>query len=1009
MTHPPLTTRLFKLFSFFLLLMASGFSLAQTQQLLSNTPGSATTAPVAATIINSNFGYLWPLLPLEPLAPLVSVPANCLLGTGSSPGVPACVTIGPNITLTGSPLQLSASVGSNTNLNCSTNIVLSGYSVPGNTCGYSLFNISGTQQAGTWYYPMYYVTTDTSNGLASAGSGNVPGQIYFKYQLQSGFIGSRNLSEFTMNINGSPDLTDTTTQPYVNGQVFTRIQGVNMGGTDLNYTDAAGSTWGFDISEIHASGSSYAQAESMIELDNNLNYGSSTVTNLGLGSYAPKNKGVRGALLDSAFVSASQQDGISPYSTWANVLAIGRPNTYSAVTSDGSYIQVIPRQVPSYSQPLADHAEDYRPTLFTTGTTMYNNAGVDANGNTYAASTVTQSITSQTTSVASLAVGPPPVSGAPNSVYAQAFGYISGTTLTITSIPSDEFINVGNLVLSQQNTGPTVTLTAGTVITALGTGQGGVGTYTVNNSQTAGSSGTPIQLGFAVQGGAFFGQSTNPSINFSAPPSGGTTATATIATYGLTKVVIPLINSSFIGTISSASGTVSTLTLASGNGGSVNGFPIQTGMVMQSATQPGTTLTITACGGGNCNTATTFTITCSAACANVAQQQMSAILPGADSGCQVGDILPVTMAGGSGATIMVAAVGSGGYLNGKVTRAIVASQGSFTSKSATPTVGIGSSHCATAPTFTDGNAASNSSTLGFGILTVNAGGAGGSSAGSGYLAYPPPYVWLANYSQGRDTPPLLIPTMNAATAATLPIPNGVQGTTSTTAPLAGAVGEHQVVDCLNSATSTVTITIATPAVVTWTPPASFVATPAAWTCPVSFTTTGALPTGITAATGVYWIIGSTYSAGSFQIADTAAHAMAGTNAIATSGSQSGTQTLQIGALYAAAPGTFAVAGLTLTAGDWDCNGQANYQFTAATGTSGYSAGMGTSSTALGTQDGYNSVRFAATALANAASVSAPVFSSLAAISKTYYMLSNVVGMSAGSAVAGGEVSCRRMR
>jgi len=60
-------------------------------------------------------------------------------------------------------------------------------------------------------------------------------------------------------------------------------------------------------------------------------------------------------------------------------------------------------------------------------------------------------------------------------------GYISGTTLTVTSVTA------GSLIVGQSITGATsVNITSGTVITALGTGTGGVGTYTVNNSQTVG-------------------------------------------------------------------------------------------------------------------------------------------------------------------------------------------------------------------------------------------------------------------------------------------------------------------------------------------------------------------------------------------------------------------------------------------------------------------------------------------------------------------------------------------
>ncbi len=58
-------------------------------------------------------------------------------------------------------------------------------------------------------------------------------------------------------------------------------------------------------------------------------------------------------------------------------------------------------------------------------------------------------------------------------------GSISGTTLTVTAVSS------GTLYVGQTIQGSSVT--AQTIITALGTGTGGAGTYTVNNSQTVSS------------------------------------------------------------------------------------------------------------------------------------------------------------------------------------------------------------------------------------------------------------------------------------------------------------------------------------------------------------------------------------------------------------------------------------------------------------------------------------------------------------------------------------------
>lgn len=67
-------------------------------------------------------------------------------------------------------------------------------------------------------------------------------------------------------------------------------------------------------------------------------------------------------------------------------------------------------------------------------------------------------------------------------------GSISGTTLTVTALIG------GNLAVNQSISGPGVT--AGTYITALGTGTGGVGTYTVNTSQTVASTVMTTEISF---------------------------------------------------------------------------------------------------------------------------------------------------------------------------------------------------------------------------------------------------------------------------------------------------------------------------------------------------------------------------------------------------------------------------------------------------------------------------------------------------------------------------------
>lgn len=71
----------------------------------------------------------------------------------------------------------------------------------------------------------------------------------------------------------------------------------------------------------------------------------------------------------------------------------------------------------------------------------------------------------------------------PAPAFAVSSGYIAGTTLTVTTVTS------GELAIGQQVFGTGVL--PNTVITAILTGNGGAGTYTVNNTQTVFSSGTP--------------------------------------------------------------------------------------------------------------------------------------------------------------------------------------------------------------------------------------------------------------------------------------------------------------------------------------------------------------------------------------------------------------------------------------------------------------------------------------------------------------------------------------
>ena len=97
-------------------------------------------------------------------------------------------------------------------------------------------------------------------------------------------------------------------------------------------------------------------------------------------------------------------------------------------------------------------------------------------------------------------------------------------------------------------------------------------------------------------------------------------------------------------------------------------------------------------------------------------------------------------------------------------------------------------------------------------------------------------------------------------------------------------GTSSAVSLYDGESSPVTITLASPGVFTW--PAHVLPAGSA----VKFTTTSALPTGLSADTTYYVANDSNLTANTFAVSDTKAHALAGTNQIDTSGSQSGVQT-----------------------------------------------------------------------------------------------------------------------
>lgn len=144
------------------------------------------------------------------------------------------------------------------------------------------------------------------------------------------------------------------------------------------------------------------------------------------------------------------------------------------------------------------------------------------------------------------------------------------------------------------------------------------------------------------------------------------------------------------------------------------------------------------------------------------------------------------------------------------------------------------------------------------------------------------------------------------------------GTTTNDNALAGNIGEY-ISAASRNLSDTVTISIASPAVVSWSGHGLTLGSP------VTFSTTGALPTGITAGTQ-YWVI--PVNGNTFQIATTPENAIAGT-AVDTSGTQSGVQSAsQAVSLVTGTPANLAF--LNLTAGDWTVGATAQYTGDAST-------------------------------------------------------------------------------
>lgn len=177
---------------------------------------------------------------------------------------------------------------------------------------------------------------------------------------------------------------------------------------------------------------------------------------------------------------------------------------------------------------------------------------------------------------------------------------------------------------------------------------------------------------------------------------------------------------------------------------------------------------------------------------------------------------------------------------------------------------------------------------------------------------------------------------NLASAVTGALP--VKGTATNSSAAAGYVGEYAEA-VVSYGSATITITNASPAVVTWTGhPYPINPTGIVSTSVINFTTSGGLPTGLSAGTNYYAV---PVDANTLRVASSASNALAGTF-IDTSSAGSGTHTGQAYMLLTDG-GVADIAGMALTAGDWECGGSIGFIPGAGTAATKYLGWLNTTS------------------------------------------------------------------
>ena len=246
-----------------------------------------------------------------------------------------------------------------------------------------------------------------------------------------------------------------------------------------------------------------------------------------------------------------------------------------------------------------------------------------------------------------------------NPVSAQFIGSVSGTTLTVTLMKS------GTIAVGQSLFG--VGVTGETIITALGTGTGGVGTYTINISQTESSevlnsaavgatatgsiSGTTLTVTAVASGTLYVGQTiqgTGITANTVITAlGGGTVLSATIATGGTgynvndTITVVGGVYGSTPATYTVSSVTSGVVTgLTATNAGNYTSNP--SNPVSTSSTSAGTGLTLTLTFGTGTGGTGTYVISTSQTVASTTMYGLNfSVLPSSDGAFSGGDLVDV--------------------------------------------------------------------------------------------------------------------------------------------------------------------------------------------------------------------------------------------------------------------------------------------------------------------------------------------------------------------------------